>query len=70
VLPALVPELNYDSLPIADGESASLELLRFNEEKLEPEVRERLRSAFLRYCAQDTWGLARLLEYLRQLAKV
>jgi len=24
----------------------------------------------LRYCGQDTWGLARLLEYLRRLAEV
>jgi len=72
VLPALMPELNYDNLPITDGESASLELERllFNEEKLEPEVRERLRSDLLRYCGQDTRGLARLLEYLRQLAAV
>jgi hypothetical protein len=44
--------------------------LLFNEEKLEPEVRERLRSDLRRYCGQDTWGLARLLEYLRQLAEV
>ena len=28
VLPALVPDLSYDGLPIADGQSASLELGR------------------------------------------
>jgi hypothetical protein len=70
VLPALVPDLRYDGLAIADGGTASLELERllFNGEGLEPEARERLRSDLLRYCHQDTCGLVKLLERLRQLA--
>jgi hypothetical protein len=69
VLPALVPELGYDGLAIADGGTASLELERllFNAEGLEPAARERLRSDLLRYCHQDTWGLVKLLERLRGL---
>jgi hypothetical protein len=65
VLPALVPELSYDGLAIADGQSASLELVRllFHGDGLEPAVRRDL----LRYCHQDTWGLVKLLECLRQL---
>jgi hypothetical protein len=68
VLPALVPELRYDALAIADGESASLELVRllFHGNELEPEVRQQLRYDLLRYCHQDTWGLVQLLERLHQ----
>jgi hypothetical protein len=69
VLPALVPELSYDGLPIADGQSASLELVRllFCGAGLDPGARERLRSDLLNYCHLDTWGLVELLERLRQL---
>jgi hypothetical protein len=66
-----VPELRYDGLTIADGETASLELERllFNGDGLESSARERLRNALLRYCERDTWGLVRLLELLRELAE-
>lgn len=69
VLPALVPDLCYDNLAIADGGTASLEIERllFNGDELEPAARERLRSDLLRYCHQDTWGLVKLLERLWQL---
>jgi len=71
VLPALVPELRYDDLPIAEGETASLELERllFQEAEPTPEARAQLRSDLLRYCHQDTWGLVKLLEHLRQLVR-
>ena len=69
VLPALVPELRYDGLTIADGQSASLELVRllFQGDVMEPEARERVRNDLLRYCHQDTWGLVEVLERLRRL---
>ena len=68
VLPALVPEVRYDGLAIADGESASLELVRllFHGGELEPEACQQLRHDLLRYCHQDTWGLVQLLERLHQ----
>lgn len=71
VLPALVPELRYDTLEISDGGTASVELERllFNGEGLAPEAKERLRRDLLRYCHQDTLGLVRLVERLRGLAK-
>ena len=69
VLPALVPEADYDGLTIADGATASLELERllFSGEVMEPDARQQLRSDLRRYCHQDTWGLVKLLERLRQL---
>jgi hypothetical protein len=71
VLPAMVPELRYDTLAIGDGETASLELERllFQEADLTPEAKAQLRSDLLRYCHQDTWGLVKLLERLRQLSR-
>lgn len=60
----------YDTLAISDGGKASVELERllFIGDGLEPAVREQLRSDLHRYCHQDTWGLIKLLERLRQLA--
>jgi predicted RecB family nuclease len=70
VLPALVPELSYNTLPIADGATASLELERllFEGHELEAPARARLRSDLLRYCHQDTWGLVEMLDRFRRLA--
>ena len=71
VLPALVPELSYDALAITDGATASLELERllFPECALDEEARAGLRRDLLDYCRQDTWGLVKLLECLRHLAR-
>jgi predicted RecB family nuclease len=71
VLPALVPGLSYENLPIADGETASLELERllFNGHELESEAKERVREDLLRYCHQDTWGLGKILERLKHLMR-
>jgi hypothetical protein len=69
VLPALVPELRYDALEIADGQAASLELGRLLSHggALKPEVRELLRIELLCYCHQDTWGLVKLVERLQHI---
>jgi len=71
VLPAMVPELRYDALAIADGATASLELERllFPETELDAAARAQLRRDLLDYCRQDTWGLVKLLECLRHLAR-
>jgi hypothetical protein len=71
VLTALVPEMSYRGLAIAEGGTASLELgrLLFHGDEMEPEEPTRLRADLLAYCRQDTWGLVRLLERLRGLAE-
>jgi hypothetical protein len=70
VLPALVPELTYEGLEIAEGTVASIELQRlmFAGEAMPAEERARLREALLRYCALDTLGMLRLLQKMRELA--
>jgi predicted RecB family nuclease len=72
VLPALVPELTYDDLEIAEGQTASLWLSRllFRPGAIPEEDREPLRDALLEYCRQDTWATVRLLEKLRGLAQL
>jgi hypothetical protein len=71
VLPALVPELRYDDLPINEGRMASLELERmlFQGAELTEAAGVQLRTDLLRYCHQDTWGLVKLLRRLRDLAR-
>jgi hypothetical protein len=69
VLPALVPGLSYGDLEIADGERATVELLRlmFAGDAMAPADRAALRGALLRYCERDTWAMVKLLERLRGL---
>jgi hypothetical protein len=70
VLPALVPDLSYDGLPIADGALASLVLSRLvlDGERVAPAERGERREALLRYCERDTLAMVRMLERLRALA--
>jgi hypothetical protein len=67
VLPALVPEISYNSLEIKDGNSAMaafayLALGRYKGEKAD-EIRNHLKE----YCAQDTLGLHKVHQRLEQL---
>jgi predicted RecB family nuclease len=62
VLPALVPEMSYDGMTVANGQDAGLaweSLLRGTTLGAE---RERIKKALLDYCGQDTLALVRLLE--------
>ena len=69
VLPALVPELRYSDLPIAEGTAASREIgrLMLGGGTITPAEREGIRADLLRYCAFDTFAVVRLLETLRAL---
>ena len=65
VLPALVPEINYEDLRVADGQlaSAELETLLLRPE-IWPEWRQALtRKELLDYCARDTLALVGLHEW-------
>jgi len=69
VLPALVPNLGYDDLAIADGGSASREFMRLvvGDATLLPAERAKKRDELLRYCARDTLAMVRVLSRLREL---
>jgi len=64
VLPALVPELSYDEMIIADGGNASTAFYNLRFENDEAKIKE-TRQALLEYCKLDTLGMVRVLEKLR-----
>ena len=71
VLPALVPDLGYDDLEIAEGMTASRELAQLvvGEPALSPEERATRREALMRYCERDTLARVRVVARLRELAR-
>ena len=67
VLPALVPELTYDDMEVSHGGEAGLVWERMIRDGVAAAERERLRSALLAYCRQDTFAMVSVLERLRAL---
>jgi len=67
VLPALVPELSYETLEVGDGGQAMLAWSRLVEGTEAAEA-ERLRQALWDYCTLDTLGMVKILEKLEVLA--
>jgi len=65
VLPALVPEMTYDGMEVANGQDAGLAWESLVRGSLDSGERDRIRKALLDYCGQDTLALVRLLERLR-----
>ena len=65
VLPALVPEMTYDGIEVANGQDAGLAWKSLVRGSLDCGERERIRKALLDYCGQDTFAMVRLLEVLR-----
>ena len=68
VLPALVPEMNYDAMEVSDGGEAGLVWERMKRGGGDPDERRRLKSALLAYCTQDTLAIAEILEALTEFA--
>lgn len=71
VVPALVPELAYEDLEVAEGTTASTKLaaLMFEPDKFTPDERDRTRRQLLDYCGRDTRVMVRLLDVLRGLVR-
>ncbi len=65
VLPALVPEMTYDGMQVANGQDAGLAWEALVRGQLDCAERDRIRKALLDYCGQDTMAMVRLLEVLR-----
>lgn len=70
VTPALVPELAYGDLEIAEGDVAStlLEGLLLREGEIPAAERKKLRKQLLAYCERDTLATVRVYERLEGLA--
>jgi len=66
VLPALVPELSYDSLDIGNGGDACAAFYNLKDVEDEPE-KETTRNALLEYCGLDTLAMVKILEKLKEV---
>jgi predicted RecB family nuclease len=65
VLPALVPEMSYDGMTVANGQDAGLaweSLIRCGLDQVE---RNKIKTALLDYCGQDTLAMVKLVGKLR-----
>jgi predicted RecB family nuclease len=64
VLPALVPSMSYEALPIQEGSMAGLEYLRMIDPNTSSDEKERIRKDLLKYCGQDTLAMVKIREEL------
>jgi hypothetical protein len=65
VLPALVPEMTYEGMEVADGRAAGMAWESLIRGDCDEGEREQKRKALLDYCGQDTLAMVRLVEKLR-----
>ncbi|MBN1950921.1 MAG: DUF2779 domain-containing protein [Bacteroidales bacterium] len=63
VLPALIPELSYEGMEIANGGMASTAFSQLYTEKDQATIDE-VRNNLLKYCELDTFAMVRILEKL------
>jgi hypothetical protein len=68
VLPALVPEMSYSGMPVADGTQAMLAWEKLSQAP-DPAAADRLRQALWDYCTLDTLAMVKILERLETLAR-
>jgi predicted RecB family nuclease len=65
VLPALVPELTYEGMRIANGQDAGLAWESLARGSVDQVERERIEKSLLDYCSQDTMAMVKLIEKVR-----
>ncbi len=66
ILPALVPELNYQHLHIQDGQGAARAYAKISQLTSDTE-RNSLKDHLLEYCKMDTLAMVKLVEYLNSI---
>jgi predicted RecB family nuclease len=65
VLPALVSGMTYEGMEVADGTEAGLAWESLIRGGLDRGEQDKIRSALLEYCGQDTMAMVRLMEKLK-----
>jgi len=70
VLPALVPDMTYAGMVVADGTDAGLAWESLIRGGLGRPERDRIEKALLDYCGQDTLALVKLVTKLRSISTV
>ncbi len=66
VLPALIPEMSYEGMPIAEGGTASIAFESLYHETDLFKVSD-IRNNLLEYCKMDTLAMVRILEFLNTI---
>ena len=66
VLPALVPEMTYKGMAVADGQDAGIAWESLVRGSLNQTERDGIEKALRDYCGQDTFAMVRLLNKLRE----
>jgi Domain of unknown function(DUF2779) len=69
VLPALVPEMTYEGMVVADGQGAGLAWESLISGDCSEAEHHRKRKALLDYCRQDTLGMVKILEVIKRNAE-
>ena len=64
VLPAILPDMSYETLSIQEGNQASFEYLRMLDSSTPPAERKNIKEDLLRYCGHDTLAMVRIREEL------
>ena len=67
VLPALVPNMSYDSLEVSDGQMAMEQFYRMCQ-SMDAGEKETIRKSLLEYCGQDSLGMVEIYRKLRELS--
>jgi predicted RecB family nuclease len=70
VLPALVPDMGYEGMAVANGQDAGLAWESLVRGDVNGSGHDKIRRALLDYCGQDTLALVKLLSCLRQRTTV
>ena len=68
ILPALVPGVSYEDMEVSHGGEAGLAWDRMVRAGLNTAERERLKSALLEYCRQDTLAMVEVMKQLRRMS--
>ena len=64
VLPALIPEMNYQNLEIQEGQLAGLEYPRMIDPSASNDEKEKIKEDLLTYCGHDTLAMLKIREEL------
>lgn len=69
VLPALVPDLSYDGLAIAKGDTATRKYVEMIDPACPPSSRAEIKNNLLEYCALDTLAMQRILKVVEETVR-
>ena len=64
VLPALLPDVTYEGMDVANGTDAGIAFARMTDPSTSLDEHASLRKALLRYCEQGTLALVRILRWM------